>query len=52
MAKKKLSEVIVQKILEDLQNRRGLRQEWDMIDMGTQREIQRAWEKIVREALQ
>jgi hypothetical protein len=40
---------IVDRIIEDLSDRRGLRQEWDMIDPEIQQNIRAAWTSIVRE---
>lgn len=40
---------IVKKILADLTNRRGLRQEWDQIDASIRKEIIDCWERIVIE---
>lgn len=42
---------IVQEILDDLRNRRGLRQEWDQIDSDIQSEIHQRWMKIVTDHL-
>jgi len=39
--------VIVSKIIEDLNDRRGLKNEWRQIDSETRREIIRAWQTIV-----
>lgn len=39
---------IVWKIVEDLSDRRGLRQEWEQIDKETQKEIKEKWGKIVK----
>ena len=39
------------KILADLQDRRGLRQEWDMIDKDIQAEIEKEWKDIIEESL-
>jgi hypothetical protein len=52
MAKKKLSTRIVERILEDLKERRGFRQQWDATDPAMRIEIQTAWEKAVHEELQ
>lgn len=38
---------IVEAILQNLTDRRGLRQEWDQIDDEIQNEIREAWERIV-----
>jgi hypothetical protein len=42
---------IVDGILEDLLGRRGLRQEWEGIDLEIQDEIRGTWEAIVRKEL-
>ncbi len=42
-----IAETIVLKILYDLTDRRGLRQEWENIDVDTQREIETAWAEII-----
>jgi hypothetical protein len=41
----------VQRIIEDLTRRRGLRQEWDDIDEGIQQQIREGWEGIVEDAI-
>jgi len=38
---------IVDGIIEDLSDRRGLRQEWDQIDEEIQEEIKEEWLRIV-----
>ena len=38
---------VVTKIIEDLRDRRGLRQEWDAIDPDVQEEIKESWMYIV-----
>lgn len=38
----------VEAIVEDFTDRRGLRQEWEQIDPGTQAEIVAEWRDIVR----
>ena len=43
----KLSKNIVLDIIEDLSDRRGLSQEWDMIDKDIQNEIKQEWCKII-----
>ena len=40
----------VDKIIADLCDRRGLRQEWEQIDPEIQEGIKKTWEKIVRGA--
>ena len=52
MARKKLSEIIVEKIMEDLKDRRGLRQQWDAMDPATQAEIRQAWRVIAKRTLE
>jgi hypothetical protein len=42
---------VVESILKDMTNRRGLRQEWDQFDDGVKTELRVTWKKIVREAL-
>ncbi len=37
----------VLEIVDDLCGRRGLRQEWEAIDDGTQDEIKRTWAEII-----
>lgn len=44
-------EEIVFLILEDLTDRRGLRQSWEQIDDDTQAKILNTWKKIVKEKL-
>ena len=41
------AEKIVDAIIEDFTDRRGLRQEWEQIDDETQKEIRDAWIEIV-----
>ena len=43
---------IVDNILYDLTDRRGLRQEWEQIDDDIQQEIKDAWFQIVMDGLQ
>lgn len=38
-------------IIEDLTDRRGLRQEWEQIDDDTQEEIKGRWRGIVADAI-
>ena len=40
---------IVDDLIADLTDRRGLRQEWEAIDEETQEEIRETWAKIVQE---
>ena len=42
---------IVESILLDLKDRKGLRQEWDQIDHNIQQEIKEGWIRIVEEIL-
>lgn len=42
-----VAEHIVEKILEDLTDRKGLRQEWEKIDAEVQEEIKFKWVMIV-----
>ena len=42
---------IVDRILADLTDRRGLRQEWEQIDPDVQDEIKQAWIEIVKEEI-
>lgn len=41
----------VKQIIDDMTDRRGLRQEWDAIDDDIQKEIRETWQKIVHEAI-
>ncbi len=41
------AESIVNDIIKDLTDRRGLRQEWECIDQDIQQEIRDEWKKIV-----
>lgn len=41
---------MVAAIEEDLCDRRGLRQEWEGIDAGTQKQIRETWVKLIQEA--
>lgn len=47
---RELAEKIVDDIIKDLTNRRGLMQEWEAIDLPTQDEIYETWIEIVQEA--
>lgn len=42
---------IVTEIVADLSDRRGLRQEWEQIDMELRREIIECWKKIALDHL-
>lgn len=42
-----LATKIVDALLDDMTDRRGLRQEWDNIDDDVQAEIRKTWIKIV-----
>ena len=46
-----ISSKIVDAIILDLTDRRGLRQEWYNIDSDTQQEIRSEWERIVDKKL-
>jgi trans-2-enoyl-CoA reductase len=46
-----LSKTIVDRIIEDLTDRRGLRHEWDECDDEIQEEIRQEWETIVEDTL-
>lgn len=50
MSKEKARKV-VEGIIKDLTDRRGLRQEWDMIDDDIQDEIKDKWTDIVLEKM-
>jgi hypothetical protein len=39
---------IINAIIEDLEDRAGLGDEWEMIDEGTQAEIQKDWGRIIQ----
>jgi uncharacterized lipoprotein YehR (DUF1307 family) len=43
---KDVADKIVEEIIKDLNDRRGLRQEWDMLDEETVAEIKADWKKI------
>ncbi len=47
-----MSEEIVDAILEDLQDRKGLSDEWDQIDDEVQAEIRDAWMLIARRVIE
>lgn len=40
----------VKKIVDDIEDRRGLRQEWEAIDSETKEEIKREWAKFIRQS--
>lgn len=42
---------IVEKIIDDMSDRRGLRQEWESIDDDVKREMEETWKTIVRKVL-
>jgi hypothetical protein len=42
---------IAKRVLEDMTDRRGFRQEWDQCDKDVQKEILTAWEGIIRETI-
>jgi len=44
---KKLSKNIILDIIKDLMDRKGLSQEWDMIDKDIQKEIKQEWCEII-----
>lgn len=46
------AKLIVKAIIKDLINRKGLRQDWDLIDDSIKREIISSWLKIVTEILE
>lgn len=43
--------LIVYKIIEDLSDRRGLRQVWETIDPAVRREIRNEWITIVQQTI-
>jgi trans-2-enoyl-CoA reductase len=45
------SQTIVEEIIKDLSDRRGLRQEWNQIDEDIQEEIRETWVGIVQDVL-
>ena len=47
---RQIAKIAVNKILEDLTDRRGLRQAWEAIDDSIRTEIRAEWEQIIREA--
>jgi hypothetical protein len=46
-----LAKKIAKAILDDVTDRRGWRQEWDMFDDDVKREIKRTWHKLIDKAL-
>ncbi|MCK9568810.1 hypothetical protein M0R72_07715 [Candidatus Pacearchaeota archaeon] len=46
------AQMIVDKILDDLTDRRGLRQEWEQVDRETQKEIRAEWRRIIESVLE
>ena len=42
---------IINEIIEDIQDRRGLGDEWDNIDKDIQEEIKKEWFKIINKKL-
>ena len=48
----KISSKLIQKIIDDLINRKGLRQEWEQIGPDIQNEIRFVWLNIAEEALE
>ena len=50
--KEGLSSAVVQTILDDLTDRRGLRHEWDNIDDDIQKEIIDKWTALVKELVE
>jgi len=51
MESKEKAKNIVDKIIRDLSDRRGLRQEWEQIDLDIQEEIKETWIGIVTQFL-
>jgi len=52
MAKRKRVEtLIVEALIYDISDRRGLKHEWNAIDAEVQREIRATWRKIIRRLL-
>jgi len=48
---KHIAKEIVDRILDDLTDRRGLRHEWDLIDEDIKNEIRTSWFDIINEVL-
>jgi hypothetical protein len=51
MTKKDIANIMVNRIVADLTDRRGLRQEWEAIDSEVQSEIEETWMKIIETTL-
>lgn len=51
MKTKDIAKIIVNSIIADLTDRRGLRQEWEYIDSEIQNEIEKTWIEIVQKVL-
>jgi len=49
---KKLSKQIFEVVERDLRDRRGIRQEWDMVDEDIQEEIRESNEEKIKEVIQ
>lgn len=47
-----ISEEIVDAIIKDFTDRRGLRQEWEQIDDGVQAEIRDTWMNLARRIIE
>ena len=47
-----VGQMVVFRIIEDLSDRKGLHDEWDMIDDAIKDEILETWHKIVVESLE
>lgn len=45
-------ELAVYRIISDLKDRRGLRHEWDQIDVDIKDEIRKEWIKIIERTLE
>ena len=45
-----MAKLAAQSIIDDLTDRRGLRQEWEEIDEQTQEEIKATWAKLIAQA--
>lgn len=52
MAKRDPAVDAVYKIIRDIEDRRGLKQQWWGIDADVRREIIQTWRKIIRETYQ
>jgi hypothetical protein len=51
MTLKDTADRAVDAIINDLTDRRGLRQEWEQIDKDTQKEIRETWASLIRLAV-